>query len=143
MGDAREKILARRAKFVAAALAGVTVAGTEACKPQPCLEIAPAPSDTAPGPCLSAPWVPPVDAGGAEDAGTDGGSVDATDASRTADAGDASVADPGKTRAAAADAGSPDAGSRLKPIPPATRHVRPPAPPPRPCLLMHLSKEEE
>lgn len=34
--EARKKILARRAAFVAAALA--TVAGADACSPQPCLE---------------------------------------------------------------------------------------------------------
>ncbi len=55
----RDAILARRARFVATALAGLT--GLTACdpRPQPCLEIAPLPPRTAPSteatamPCLS------------------------------------------------------------------------------------------
>lgn len=78
--DARRLILARRARFVAAALASVAVtagvaAGTEACAggveqtdagsdaaPRPCLDIAPDASDddAGPKPCLA----PPLDDGG-------------------------------------------------------------------------------
>lgn len=61
--DAKKTILARRARFVAAAMASMSLAcGKEHADPQPCLsepyhppDAAPAPSDTAPPqPCLSA-----------------------------------------------------------------------------------------
>jgi hypothetical protein len=56
--EARKKVLARRATFVAAALAGVSTAcGKEPAQPpQPCLSVAPI-LDVGPQPCLSP--VPP------------------------------------------------------------------------------------
>ncbi|MBN9165759.1 MAG: hypothetical protein BGO98_45500 [Myxococcales bacterium 68-20] len=88
MGDdsARRLILARRARFVAAALAGVTAtaglaAATEACggdteteqSPQPCLSVdadfgkADA-AEAGPQPCLSVDAQVPVDSGDEDDA---------------------------------------------------------------------------
>lgn len=75
--DAKAIVLARRAKFVAAAVAGVGIAcgKTETTPPQPCLSVAYVP-DAAPQPCLSPVAVPP-DA--AADAGpTDAGPSDAS-----------------------------------------------------------------
>jgi len=60
--DSKKLILARRARFVAAALAGVGVAcGKEPAQPQPCLSpVYVAPPDAEPMPCLSPPvYVPP------------------------------------------------------------------------------------
>lgn len=56
--DAKRAILARRARFVAAALAGVSIAcGKEAAKPEPCLEPM-IDRDAEPMPCLSPPPMP-------------------------------------------------------------------------------------
>lgn len=63
--DAKRRILARRAKFVAAAVAGLgAVSACDHCgSPRPCLE-PPLASTTPPGPCLSVSTVPTgVDAG--------------------------------------------------------------------------------
>src|SRR5262245_42133194 len=76
--DAKKLILARRAKFVAAALAGMTGVATacggstsEPADPQPCLKIAPdssvaadASGDATPQPCLEP--LPPDSGGDAE-----------------------------------------------------------------------------
>lgn len=67
--DAKKLILARRAKFVAAALAGLAVACGKEQKPEPCLAL-PMNHDaaTSPGPCLAAPldWKERWDAGAAD-----------------------------------------------------------------------------
>ena len=60
MGDDESKriILARRAKFVAAALAGLNAAmcgGETTSEPQPCLSVARDDGGSPPQPCLSAP----------------------------------------------------------------------------------------
>jgi hypothetical protein len=82
--DARQKILARRARFVAAALAGLTSTGCDETSPEPCLSPVATGVDAGttastrasverpPGPsvCLS-PMPPP------EDAGSDAGPPDA------------------------------------------------------------------
>lgn len=83
-GDPRRIILARRAKFVAAALAGMNAAtcgGESTSSPKPCLSVAyDASADAFPQPCLSAP--PQVDSG--EDSGesdaAEAGPSDASDA---------------------------------------------------------------
>lgn len=67
--DAKKKILARRAAFVAAALTGVSVAGAcspkrpEVClsQPQPCLSVQPMDEDAGPQPCLEPPPPPNPD----------------------------------------------------------------------------------
>lgn len=76
--EARKKILARRATFVAAALAGVSTAcGKEPQNvPQPCLSV-PVSRDAGPEPCLSV-VAPAVDAGAAEPSGA--GATDLADA---------------------------------------------------------------
>lgn len=76
--DARKIVLARRARFVAAAIAGVGIACSDPKHPEPCLApMPPDPGDHRPGPnvCLSvspAPCleIPPADAG-APDAPTE------------------------------------------------------------------------
>ena len=67
--DAKNAILARRAKFVAAALAGITMACGKENAPHPCLDVPP-PEDAAtiqPMTCLTTtappPSAPPPDAG--------------------------------------------------------------------------------
>jgi len=73
--DSKKLILARRARFVAAALASVAattplIVGAEACggeteeqSPQPCLSVdAEPPKDVTPQPCLSVDAEPPKDA---------------------------------------------------------------------------------
>ena len=71
--DAKKAILARRAKFIAAAVASVGIAcgKTPMSSPEPCLSIA-VDHDAAPMPCLSMPLRPP-DAGATApaDAGSD------------------------------------------------------------------------
>jgi hypothetical protein len=143
MSDARDKILARRAKFVAAALAGISVAYGEGCKPEPCLKIATQPPDAAPAPCLEPVWVPPVDAGAdareeASAPALDGGRDDG--ATRT-DAAAPSTSDAGAKRTAPNDPGA-DAGTKIAP-PPATRQHKPPFAPPQPCLLMPILQERK
>jgi hypothetical protein len=66
--DARKAILSRRAKFVAAALTGISVACGKTSSPEPCLKVAAPPTETAPF-----------------DAGADAG--DASDGSAHPDAG--------------------------------------------------------
>jgi len=77
MSDARGKILERRARFLAAAVATVGI-GTASCKPQPCLsQVAPqtdatsmpddvAPEEPPPAPCLSVAY--PEESGAEPDA---------------------------------------------------------------------------
>ncbi len=87
MTDAKKLILARRARFVAAAIAGIGTA--VACEPEVCLSVIPATDagtdakDTGPQVCLE----PPFDAGEEEN--------DAGDASDQGDAGDAGDASDG------------------------------------------------
>jgi hypothetical protein len=83
MSRSREIVLARRAKFVALAVAGVGIAcGKEKVEPpQPCLSVAIFPDAEPPRPCLSVAIVPdagppPIDT--SVDAGaTDAGKADA------------------------------------------------------------------
>lgn len=89
--DAKKIVLARRARFVAAAIAGVSVAcsGGLSTTPQPCLDVTDdsgARPDADPQPCLGVPYDP--DADRPRDANTDG-DVDAD----AGDAGDADAAD--------------------------------------------------
>lgn len=110
--EARRLVLARRARFVAAALAGASIAcGKETAQPPlPCLSIA-SPVDASPRPCLEVE-APPADA-------ADGGAPSPDDAGGAGGAGDAGVP-------ARADAGVHAPG----PIAPQPG----PRPPPRPCL---------
>jgi hypothetical protein len=125
----RRAVLARRARFVAAALAGVSVAcGKTTSNPQPCLQVVA--SETAPGPCLNVPMIPPHDGG------------------VTLSEMDASAAlDGSASREAGADAGStttkkvappPSPGTHpkvcLKFAPPPEIPPGPPGPRPQPCL---------
>ena len=86
----KNRILSRRAKFVAAAIAAGSLGATDACSPQPCLDIATPPVDAskdgpddatndAPQVCLTAPF----------DAGSDAtdGSTDGSDGSSDANEG--------------------------------------------------------
>lgn len=89
--DAKKIVFARRARFVAAALAGVSVAcsGGLLTSAQPCLDVADdsgARPDADPQPCLGVPYDP--DADRERDTGADG-DVDAD----AGDAGDADAAD--------------------------------------------------
>ena len=68
MSSDRKEILARRQRFIQAALAGIVVGGCSGPSPQPCLNIAPADTDQeadtdveapAPRPCLKKAPVPP------------------------------------------------------------------------------------
>jgi hypothetical protein len=90
--DAKKLILARRAKFVAAALAGMTGVATacggstedgKASNPNPCLGVECCPENP-PEPCLSPPYEPP-DADAAVD-GNDDANGDADDAATNKDA---------------------------------------------------------
>lgn len=126
--DARRAILARRSRFVAAALTGIGVACGKAAAPQPCLEVAPDATETAPMPCLSSPYVPRDAAAEEGDAGSAGPGAEALGE-------DAGRADAGAAGPDAGRAGAParaDAGSLAAPRPPKTK---PPLAPPRPCLL--------
>jgi hypothetical protein len=93
---ARNAILARRAKFVAAALAGISIAACKDGGPFACLKVA-APrdaetEDTQPQVCLS----PPIDPDAARVWSTDGdAAVDASAGPSDAAAGDASAKDAG------------------------------------------------
>jgi hypothetical protein len=115
--SAKKVILARRARFVAAAMMGVGLASCEGnCAPSACLKVAVPEPDAAPMPCLSPPALPP-DAGATVSGG---------------DAGDD----------AAVDAGPADAGpvARPRPVPPPPRvclSVRP-----SPCLKMGPGSSE-
>lgn len=93
MSDAKRIVLARRARFVAAAVASAGImAGCETCKPQPCLSVAYVPPEggPVPQPCLSV-IATPDDA--AADADTDAGGADGGDAG---DAGTRAKQDAGK-----------------------------------------------
>jgi hypothetical protein len=68
---AKKLILARRARFVAAAMLGAGAASCSNCAPEPCLSAAPI-TNPVPTPCLMPQEMPP-DAG----AGVDGGAPDA------------------------------------------------------------------
>lgn len=79
--ESRKKILARRASFVAAALASVACGKDAAERPEPCLSV---PynyghdGSTPPQPCLSVPVADPrltLDASSAAPSPTDGGTV--------------------------------------------------------------------
>ncbi len=128
--EARRRILARRASFVAAALAGVSTAcGKEPNQPpQPCLSMPLIVEDAGPEPCLSP--VPPEQVPGDAGAPVDAGSVP-----------------PGEVEAVASDAAAPvpclrvvapPGGPRpqvcLSVAPPSTADGGKPTPPPRPCL---------
>jgi hypothetical protein len=105
--SAKKAILARRARFVAAAVMGVGLASCEdKCgRPLACLDVAAPAPDAAPTPCLSTP-IPVPDAGA------------------TVSGSDAIDAGPGD--AGPGDAGADDGG--------ATKSPPVPKPPPRPCL---------
>ena len=60
--DAKKAILARRAKFVAAAVVGLGTASCDSCYPKPCLSVAYVGDAAPPRVCLSPP-VMTVDAG--------------------------------------------------------------------------------
>jgi hypothetical protein len=128
-GNAKKTILARRARFIAAAVASVGIAcGKTTGSPGPCLSVAymPADGEAAPMPCLS-PMLPPsdLDAGDAApdaaDAPTDGGA-------KPDGGGDAGAAK--ATR---------DAGTKLPPKVP-TRVG--PTPIPQPCLSVLPNRNE-
>lgn len=100
--DPKKIILARRARFIAAAIAGVGIAcGKEKAPPEPCLSVAYIPPDggdeTTPMPCLT-PAMPEdaaaaLDASAADagaDAGADASADASADAGRTAKATGAS-----------------------------------------------------
>jgi hypothetical protein len=131
--DAKKLILARRATFVAAALAGVSVAcGKEPSPPpQPCLSVPMEPRDAEPEPppqpCLT-PMM--IDRDAESDAPIDAGGAPTTDAGAT-------------TRSK-----SPDAGG---PVPKPTPCLAPPLPtssgpkkpvPPQPCLSVIVKPGE-
>jgi hypothetical protein len=79
----RQIILARRAKFVAAAFAGLSAArcGGDTTEPQPCLSVAlDGGKDTGtPQPCLSPRYEPDAEAPDAGDAGDAADAADAAD----------------------------------------------------------------
>jgi hypothetical protein len=104
--NARKAILARRARFIAAATlsAGMVSCGDVANSPTVCLSIAmPPPTDTPPGPCLSVAPTPPTPPDGTGTSATDGGAP-----------------------------GAPDAGAGPQPC----LKVRPPPPPPPPQVCL-------
>ncbi|MBX3202999.1 MAG: hypothetical protein KF850_20640 [Labilithrix sp.] len=142
MSDAaRRAILARRSKFVAAALAGIGVACGKSAAPRPCLEVAPDTTETAPMPCLSPPYTPRDDEGDGGDAGAsgDGSRNDAAAGAGHPDAApDGHVADAGSSAVradAGGDAARADGGALAAPRAPKTK---PPFAPPRPCLLFSV-----
>ncbi len=113
--DAKKLILARRARFVAATLAGVGVAcGKEPTPPpQPCLSQPMTHLDAAPPePCLS-PMPPPLDAGAV--------APEAADAGRPSE---------------------PDAGSKPMPCLAPPLATTPTGPVPRPCLTPVRPKDK-
>ena len=125
----REAILARRAVFIASAIAGLAGIGCSDGKPTPCLSATVL--DVPPQPCLSPPPMQP-DAGATIDGG--GLPADADGGVADAGAGDAGAGDAGAGDAGASDAGPRDAGARkppgAKPQPCLTQ------PRPQPCLIM-------
>jgi len=126
---ARRAVLARRTRFVAAALAGVSVAACgKSSGPDVCLKVSPPATETAPQPCLNVVSTPPIDPDAAPPMGADGG------ASSPSDAG---VSD---ANAAVAPA-KKDAGATPPPTVP-TVCLRVAPPPPRPCLTPVRPKSE-
>lgn len=106
--DAKRAVLARRARFVAAAMAGMATASCDSCsRSQPCLSVSPTYVDASPppGPCLSIAIMP-----------TDAGEQTAIEGA--GDAGDA-----GK-----------DAGKKIVVGPPPPRPTPCLSAPPQPCL---------
>lgn len=118
---ARRAVLARRTRFVAAALAGVSVAACgKSSGPDVCLKVSPAPTETAPQPCLNVVSTPPIDPDAAAPMDADGG---------------ASTFDAGAPDANAAVApAKKDAGATPPPPTVPTVCLRVAPPPPRPCL---------
>jgi hypothetical protein len=128
----REAILARRAFFVAGAIASIGLAGC----------------DVHPQPCLSA-TAHPTDGGVAPEAADASALPDAVDATappadptvRDAGAAEGGVADAGKLDAGKPDAGAADAG---KPVPqPCLRMLPPQKPPPQPCLSVVAPEQKK
>jgi hypothetical protein len=119
--DARDKILARRAAFIAAALAGVGACKEPETPPQPCLS--PVPTEPVPQPCL-VPIAP----------------TEPTDAGSESDAGNANTPLTEKPCLEVIAPSPPDAGAPPKPQPclkivPPSGSTRPPGPPrPQVCL---------
>lgn len=125
--ESKKLVLARRAKFVAAALAGVSVAcGKDPVPPpEPCLSVALDHRDAGPPvPCLT-----PVQAD--VDAGPPAG-----------DAGSSAGPDAGHTTRSQRDAGAPP-----KPVPclapPLPTNTNTAKPPPRPCLSVVKPPDKE
>lgn len=124
--EARKKILARRATFVAAALAGVSTAcGKEPSPPpQPCLsQVRTMDDGAAPEPCLSPPPLEAIDAGAPEPClKVRAPQPDSEDGGRP-------VPMPCLTPVRPLEAQEADAGK-----PPAPQPCLSPKPPPKPCL---------
>jgi hypothetical protein len=100
--DAKKAILARRARFVAAAMMGAGLVSCDPKSPGPfvCLSVSPPPPEAPPQVCLSVTFVEPFPPGGTD---------------TTADGG---VDDAGATDAGATDAGvSPPPQVCLSPVP--------------------------
>lgn len=119
--DARTVILARRARFLAAAMTSISIACGKDQPPQPCLSPIAVPADAAASPNALAPEGA-TDASRPPEAATDGG-------------GDSSTADGG----AGPDAGAPVVVT--KPKPDAGRHspqVCLRVAPPQPCLKVRV-----
>lgn len=140
--DPRDVILARRARFVSVALAGVgmmaSLEGCDSCGPQVCLEPAPHPVPPDldnPSVCLKI--APSRDAGAGGNTPADAGAHDAeADAGMTDAGADASADDVQSLTgdAGTPDAGAPDAGRPKPPKPPPRVCLRRVRPPPMPCL---------
>lgn len=120
--EARKIVLARRARFIAAAVAGVGIACSDPKRPEPCLSPIPEQPDPGPGPdvCLSVspqpclePMPPP-----------DAGAPDAADSNPPAPA----------------DAGAPAPADAPSAKPPGKTPATGPTHPPRPCLKVAPKK---
>lgn len=112
--DARTLILARRARFVAAAMASISIAcGKESKNPEPCLSVIEIDSGSSEPSSL--------DASITGDAGADGVDASTTDAASAPDASAPPKADAGT---------APQACLRVAPPRPCLKVA-----PPRPCLL--------
>lgn len=138
--DARKIILARRARFVAAAMAGLGVACGKTTRPEPCLSEPAMQDDASPQPCLSVTIL--KDAGAPAVDASAIGPMDAGAEPMPCLSVRPEVTDEGIARFI--DAGGlerlTDAGATSKPLvkPPPTNPppLKPPPepPPPRPCL---------